>query len=43
MKEYKKLIYIFVSIILISVIGGVARYSLQNIEENKEEYNFVNT
>ena len=43
MKEYKKLIYIFVSIILISVIGGVTRYSLKNIEENKEEYNFVNT
>ena len=35
-KKYKKVIYIFSAIILISIIGGVVKYSLEYIKNNPE-------
>ena len=37
-KRYKKVIYIFTTIILISIIGGVAKYSLRYIDEKHDKY-----
>ena len=37
-KRYKKLIYIFTIVILISIIGGVVKYSLRYIDENPDKY-----
>ena len=38
-KKYKKVIYIFSTIILFSFIGGVVKYSLRYIYENPDLYN----
>ena len=37
-RKYKKVIYIFCTILLSSIIGGVVRYSFNYIEENPEKY-----
>ena len=37
-KKYKKVIYIFSTIILFSIIGGVVKYSLRYIDENPDKY-----
>ena len=37
-KKYKKVIYIFSSIILFSIIGGVVKYSFIYIDENPDKY-----
>ena len=37
-KKYKKIIYIFFSIILISIIGGVVKYSFKYINDNPDFY-----
>ena len=37
-KKYKKVIYIFSSIIFISIILGVVKYSLRYIDDNPELY-----
>ena len=42
-KNSKKVIYIFTSIILISIIGGVVKYSLEYIKNNSDKYQFVDT
>ena len=42
-KKYKKVIYIFTSIILISIIGGVVKYSSEYIKNNPDKYQFVDT
>ena len=42
-KKYKKVIYIFSTIILISIIGGVVKYSLEYIKNNPDKYQFVDT
>tara|TARA_Y100001935_G_scaffold77590_1_gene64806 strand:- start:127 stop:261 length:135 start_codon:yes stop_codon:yes gene_type:complete len=42
-KKYKKVIYIFSAIILISIIGGVVKYSLGYIQNNPDKYQFVDT
>ena len=42
-KKYKKVIYIFSSIILISIIGGIVKYSLEYIQNNPDKYQFVDT
>ena len=36
--RYKKVIYIFTIIILISIIGGVVKYSFRYIDENPDKY-----
>ena len=42
-KKYKKIIYIFSAIILISIIGGIVKYSLEYIQNNPDKYQFVDT
>jgi len=42
-KKYKKVIYIFSAIILISIIGGFVKYSLGYIKNNPDKYQFVDT
>ena len=37
-KRYTKVIYIFSTIILISIIGGVVKYSFSYIDENPDKY-----
>ena len=37
-KKYKKVIYIFSSIVLFSIIGGVVKYSLGYIDDNPDLY-----
>ena len=37
-KKYKKVIYIFSTIILFSIIGGVVEYSFRYIDENPDKY-----
>ena len=37
-KIYKKIIFIFCAIVLITIIGGVVRYSLEYIDKNPEKY-----
>ena len=37
-KRYMKVIYIVTTIILISVIGGVVKYSFRYIDENPDKY-----
>ena len=37
-KRYKKVIYFFSTIILFSIIGGVAKYSFRYIDENPDKY-----
>ena len=37
-KRYKKVIYIFTTIVLISIIGGVVKYSLRYIDDNPDKY-----
>ena len=37
-KKYQKVIYIFSTIILFSIIGGVIKYSLGYIDENPDKY-----
>ena len=37
-KRYKKVIYIFTTIFLISIIGGVVNYSFRYIDENPDKY-----
>ena len=36
--KYKKVIYIFSCIILITIIGGVIKYSLRYIDDNPDLY-----
>ena len=37
-KKVQKAIYIFLTIILFSIIGGVVKYSFSYIDENPEKY-----
>ena len=37
-KRYKKVIYIFTTIILFSIIGGIVKYSYRYIDENPDKY-----
>ena len=37
-KRYKKAIYIFSTIFLFSIIGGVVEYSFRYIDENPDKY-----
>ena len=37
-KKYKKVIYIFCVFLLISIIGGVVKYSLRYIDDNPDLY-----
>ena len=37
-KKYKKVIYIFSAIFLLSIIGVVVKYSLKYMEDNPEIY-----
>ena len=37
-KKYIKVVYIFSTILLISIIGGVLKYSLNYIETNPNKY-----
>ena len=37
-KKYIKVVYIFSTILLISIIGGVLKYSLNYIEANPNKY-----
>ena len=36
--NYQRVIYIFSTIILFSIIGGVVKYSFKYIEENPDKY-----
>ncbi len=36
--KYKKVIYIFTTILLFSIIGGVLKYSFKYIDENPYKY-----
>ena len=37
-KKYKKVIFIFSTIILFSIICGVVKYSLKYIDDNPDKY-----
>ena len=37
-KKYKKVIYIFSCILLLSIIGGVVKYSLRYMDDNPDLY-----
>ena len=37
-KKYKRVIYIFLVIILFSIIGGVVKYSLKYLDDNPDLY-----
>ena len=37
-KKYKKVIYIFSTIVLFSIIGGIIKYSLSYINDNPDLY-----
>ena len=37
-KKYKKIIYIFFSIVLFSIIGGVVKYSFKYMNDNPDFY-----
>ena len=37
-RKYKKVIYIFCTIVLFSIIGGIVKYSFTYIKENPENY-----
>ena len=37
-KSYKKVIYIFTTIVLFSIIGGIVKYSFRYIDENPDKY-----
>ena len=37
-KKYKKVIYIFSAIVLLSIIGGIVKYSLRYIDNNPDFY-----
>ena len=37
-KKFKKVIYFFLSIILFSIIGGIAKYSFRFIDDNPDLY-----
>ena len=42
-KKYKKVIYLFSTIILISIIIGGFKYSFEYIKNNPNKYDFVDT
>ena len=37
-KKYKKVVFIFSTILLCSIIGGILKYSLRYIDENPDMY-----
>ena len=42
-KKFKKVIYIFSTIILISIIGGVVKNSFEYMKNNPDKYEFVDS
>ena len=37
-KSHKQVIYIFTTIVLFSIIGGIVKYSFRYIDENPDKY-----